>query len=132
MARLLSFVGDGASGATALFVGTVRDHNDRGRVFEIEYESYREMAEGRLAEIEAEMIKKWNLNKVALIHRVGTLRVGEASVAIAVSAPHRKEAFEACRFGIDSVKSRVPIWKKEVMESGAFWASGLPLEDDVL
>src|SRR5262249_10614441 len=123
---------DAAAGATALFVGTVRDHNDKGRVFEIQYESYREMAEGRLAEIEAEIMKKWNLNKVALVHRIGNLRVGEASVAVAVSAPHRKEAFEACRFGIDAVKSRVPIWKKEVMESGAFWATGVSLKDDVL
>jgi len=79
------------------------------------------MAEKILQEIEIEVHKKWNINKFVAIHRTGTLKVGEVSVAVAVSAEHRKEAFDACRFGIDSIKEKAPIWKKEFAESGTEW-----------
>jgi len=119
--KLLNDVSDQSSGASVLFTGTVRDHNEQDKVAKLHYEAYQEMAEKILQEIEIEIHKKWNINKFIAIHRTGTLKVGEVSVAVAVSAEHRKEAFEACRFGIDSIKEKAPIWKKEFAESGTEW-----------
>ncbi len=119
--KLLNDVSDQSSGASVLFTGTVRDHNEQDKVAKLHYEAYQEMAEKILQEIEIEVHKKWNINKFVAIHRTGTLKVGEVSVAVAVSAEHRKEAFEACKFGIDSVKEKAPIWKKEFAESGTEW-----------
>jgi len=119
--KLLNDVSDQSSGASVFFTGTVRDHNEQDKVTKLHYEAYQEMAEKILQEIEIEVHKKWNINKFIAIHRTGTLKVGEVSVAIAVSAEHRKEAFEACRFGIDSIKEKAPIWKKEFAESGTEW-----------
>ena len=123
--KLLSDVSDQSSGASILFTGTVRDHNEQDKVSKLHYEAYQEMAEKILQEIENEIHTKWKINKFVAIHRTGTLKVGEVSVAIAVSAEHRKEAFEACKFGIDSIKEKVPIWKKEFAESGAEWLEGV-------
>ncbi len=117
--KLLSDVSDQSSGASVLFTGTVRDHNEHDKVSKLHYEAYQEMAEKILQEIENEIHTKWKINKFVAIHRTGTLKVGEVSVAIAVSAEHRKEAFEACKFGIDSIKEKAPIWKKEFAESAA-------------
>ncbi len=117
---------DRSAGGTTLFIGSVRDHNEKGTVSEIYYEAYKEMAEEKMAEIEKEVRKRWNINKFVAIHRIGNLKVGEPSVAIAVSAEHRQEAFEACKYGIDEIKTRVPIWKKEVSESGVAWVEGIP------
>jgi len=119
--KLLNDVSDQSSGASVLFTGTVRDHNEQDKVTKLHYEAYQEMAEKILQEIEIEVHKKWNINKFVAIHRTGTLKVGEVSVAVAVSAEHRKEAFEACKFGIDSIKEKAPIWKKEFAESGTEW-----------
>jgi len=119
--KLLNDVSDQSSGASVLFTGTVRDHNEQDKVAKLHYEAYQEMAEKILQEIEIEIHKKWNINKFVAIHRTGTLKVGEVSVAVAVSAEHRKEAFEACKFGIDSIKEKAPIWKKEFAESGTEW-----------
>jgi len=119
--KLLNDVSDQSSGASVLFTGTVRDHNEQDKVTKLHYEAYQEMAEKILQEIEIEVHKKWNINKFVAIHRTGTLKVGEVSVAVAVSAEHRKEAFDACRFGIDSIKEKAPIWKKEFAESGTEW-----------
>jgi len=119
--KLLSDVSDQSSGASVLFTGTVRDHNKHGQVSKLHYEAYQEMAEKILQEIENEIHTKWKINKFVAIHRTGTLKVGEVSVAIAVSAEHRKEAFEACKFGIDAIKEKAPIWKKEFAKSGAEW-----------
>jgi len=121
VAKLLNYVSDHGSGASVLFTGTVRDHNKQDKVSKLHYEAYPEMAEKILQEIEVEVLAKWKLNKFVAIHRIGTLKVGEASVAVAVSSEHRKEAFEACKFGIDSIKEKAPIWKKEFAESGAKW-----------
>jgi len=123
--KLLNDVSDQSSGASVLFTGTVRDHNKQDKVSKLHYEAYQEMAEKILQEIENEIHTKWKINKFVAIHRTGTLKVGEVSVAIAVSAEHRKEAFEACKFGIDSIKEKAPIWKKEFAQSGTEWLEGV-------
>ncbi len=123
--KLLNDVSDTSSGASVLFTGTVRDHNKQDKVSKLHYEVYQEMAEKILKEIENEIHAKWKINKFIAIHRTGTLKVGEVSVAVAVSSEHRKEAFEACKFGIDSIKEKAPIWKKEFAESGAEWLEGV-------
>ena len=123
--KLLNDVSDQSSGACIVFTGTVRDHNKQGKVSKLHYEAYQEMAEKILQEIENEIHTKWKINKFIAIHRTGTLKVGEVSVAVAVSSEHRKEAFEACKFGIDSIKEKAPIWKKEFAESGAEWLEGV-------
>jgi len=122
--KLLNYVNDQSSGASVLFTGTVRDHNEQDKVSKLHYEVYQEMAEKILQEIENEVHAKWKINKFIAIHRTGTLKVGEVSVAVAVSSEHRKEAFEACKFGIDSIKEKAPIWKKEFSESGTEWLEG--------
>ena len=123
--KLLDYVSDQSSGASVLFTGTVRDHNEQDKVSELHYEAYQEMAEKILQEIENEIHAKWKINKFIAIHRTGTLKVGEVSVAVAVSSEHRKEAFEACKFAIDSIKEKAPIWKKEFAESGTEWLEGV-------
>ena len=121
---------DRSSGGTVLFIGSVRDHNKKGSVSEIYYEAYKEMAEEKIAEIEDEVRKRWNVRKFVAIHRIGNLRVGEPSVAVAVSSEHRKEAFEACKYGIDEIKTRVPIWKKEASASGTVWVEDVSPKSD--
>jgi molybdopterin synthase catalytic subunit len=106
-------------GAVALFLGTVRDLTGEQITIFLDYEAYAPMAEKKLAEIETEIHEKWPVGKVAMVHRLGRLGVGEVSVAIAVSCPHRAEAFEACRYAIDTIKQLVPIWKKENAPNGA-------------
>ena len=123
--KLLDYVSDQSSGASVLFTGTIRDHNEQDKVSKLHYEAYQEMAEKILQEIENEVHAKWKINKFIAIHRTGTLKVGEVSVAVAVSSDHRKEAFEACKFGIDSIKKKAPIWKKEFSESGTEWLEGV-------
>jgi molybdopterin synthase catalytic subunit len=105
-------------GAVVLFLGTVRDLTGEQVTVSLDYEAYVPMAEKKLAEIEFEIHNKWPVEKVAMVHRLGRLEVGEVSVAIAVSCPHRDEAFAACRFAIDAVKQLVPIWKKENAPDG--------------
>jgi molybdopterin synthase catalytic subunit len=109
-----------SSGATVLFTGSVRDHSDdKEKVSEVYYEAYEKMVENTLLEIEDEVLKKWNVKKFITIHRIGELKVNEISVAIAVSTEHRQDAFDACRYTIDNIKTRAPIWKKEIFDSGA-------------
>ncbi len=122
---LLANVRDDSAGATVLFLGTVRNHNDGYTVSGIYYEAYVRMVEEAMAKIEEETVKRWNLKKFAAVHRVGNLKIGEASVAIAVSSEHRDEAFEAGRYAIDRIKTEVPIWKKErIGDRGEIWAQG--------
>jgi len=106
-----------------LFTGTVRDHAEgRPGVTALEYEAYEEEVCPRLSAIVAEARRQWStLGRVALLHRVGALAVGETSVLIVVSAPHRAEAFEAARYCIDTLKATVPIWKRETWEGGSDW-----------
>src|SRR5438046_10383354 len=100
-------------GAVALFLGTVRDLTGEQVTEFLDYEAYPPMAEKKMAEIEAEVRRRWTVGEVALVHRLGRLGVGEVSVAVAVTAPHRAAAFDACRYAIDTLKEGVPIWKKE-------------------
>ena len=123
--KLLDYVSDQSSGASVLFTGTIRDHNEQDKVSKLHYEAYQEMAVKILQEIENEIHTKWKINKFIAIHRTGTLKIGEVSVAVAVSSEHRKEAFEACKFGIDSIKEKAPIWKKEFSKSGTEWLEGV-------
>ncbi len=110
---VLRLVASGSAGAIDIFVGTTRDNADRRSVRSLEYEAHEAMALKEMERITAEADRRWKLTGVAVVHRTGRVLVGEASVAIAVSAPHRAEAFEACRFIIDTLKQTVPIWKKE-------------------
>ncbi len=114
-------VADERAGAVATFTGTVR-RQSRGRdVTRLEYEAYAEMAEDVMAQIAGELEERYELCAISIHHRVGTLEVGEASVAIAVSAPHRQDALAACKDAIDRLKETVPLWKKEVYEGGEEW-----------
>jgi molybdopterin synthase catalytic subunit/molybdopterin converting factor small subunit len=109
------------AGAVATFVGTVR-RRSRGRdVLRLEYEAYEEMAEEMLRALAADLKARHDLSEVAIHHRVGRVEIGEPSVVIAVSAPHRAAALEACREAIDALKETIPLWKKEVYEGGAEW-----------
>ena len=117
---------DQSAGATVLFTGSVRDHNEKERVSGIYYEAYLEMAKNVLVEIENEVLRKWHVRKFIAIHRIGSLKVNEISVAIAITTEHRQDAFEACKYTIDNIKTRIPIWKKELLESGnATWKDGI-------
>jgi len=111
-------------GAVVVFSGTVRDHaKGREGVSLLEYEAYEQHVEPRLEAIAVEMRNKWpDLSRVVLAHRTGALSVGESSVVVAVSSPHRPDAFEAARFGIDTLKATIPIWKREVWKDGEDWA----------
>jgi len=113
------------AGGTVLFIGTVRDNSEAGQVDLIRYEAYEPMAVKSLREIEEDVADAWPDAKIKVVHRVGELRVGEVSVAVAVSAPHRAEAFEACRHAIERIKRDVPIWKKERLVGGKeVWVEG--------
>lgn len=106
-------------GAVITFLGTVRDLTDGQETVALDYEAYPEMAEQKLAEIESETRSRWPVGAIALVHRLGHLEVSEISVAVAVSCPHRADAFEACRYAIDRLKEVVPIWKKENWSDGS-------------
>lgn len=111
-------------GALCVFTGVVRNHNDGKSVLYLEYEGYEEMVEAIFAEIAAEARTRFGVSRVRIVHRLGRMEIGEASVAVAVSSPHRGEAFEACRFAIDTLKHKAPIWKKEFYEDGSSWLEG--------
>lgn len=112
------------NGAVVTFCGVVRDNSGGRRTDYLVYDAYEEMAERKMAEIGAEVERRWNIGDIAMLHRVGRLEIGEISVLIAVSSPHRPQAFEACRYAIDRLKEVVPIWKKEVGEDGTSWVEG--------
>jgi molybdopterin synthase catalytic subunit len=112
------------SGGIVLFIGCVRNHSEGHDVDWLEYEAYIPMAEQKLRQVIDEACERWPIHQVAIQHRLGRLEIGEDAVVIAVSAPHRAEAFEACRYVIDRIKEIVPIWKKEVGSSGAVWVGG--------
>ena len=116
-----ALVANPGAGATATFIGTVRDHGRGKPVTHLEYEAYAPAAELALAQIGDEIRQRWGVEHVAIAHRVGSLPVGEASVVISVASPHREAAFEACRYAIERIKEIVPIWKKEHYADGAAW-----------
>jgi molybdopterin synthase catalytic subunit len=114
-------VADERAGGVATFMGTVRRQSRGREVTRLEYEAYAEMAEDVMAQLARELLERYELCAVAIHHRVGTLGIGEASVVVAVSAPHRQDALAACKDAIDTLKETVPLWKKEVYEGGEEW-----------
>jgi len=116
-------------GALVLFFRVVRDEDQGRKVRYLEYDAYRSMAEKEMRSVGAEVIARWPSTRIAMRHRIGRLAVGETALIIAVSAPHRGEAFEACRHAIDRIKEVVPIWKKETWEDGEAWLEGHPVQD---
>jgi len=115
---ILAQVASNAAGAVVLFLGTTREFTKGRQTESLDYECYPQMAEAKLAELEAQAREKWPLVDVSIVHRLGRLELGEASIAIAVSSPHRQAAFEAGKWLIDTIKEDVPIWKQEN------WADG--------
>jgi molybdopterin synthase catalytic subunit len=118
---LESAVRTDADGAVLVFRGVARRYSHGREVVHLEYEAYPEMAEKVMAEIADEIKRKWPVSRVAIVHRTGVLEIGQASVVIAISAPHRAEAFAAGQYAIDRLKHVVPIWKKEVWSDGSQW-----------
>jgi len=118
LASLFAFVSSPQAGAVVNFVGTVREFSSGKKVRGLTYEAYEPMAEKELLRIAKEMMERWRLCKVAIVHRIGELEVGEVAVAIFVSAPHRADAFEAARHAIERIKEIVPIWKREHFADG--------------
>lgn len=115
-------VGDQAAGGIVIFSGVVRNAKDGRPVKYLEYEAHAPMAEAKMREIGDHAHQRWpSVKHVAMLHRTGRLEIGESSVLIAVSATHRKEAFEACHYAIDTLKQIVPVWKKEYFEDGDVW-----------
>jgi len=122
--QVIARLADPGNGAVVTFVGVVRDNTDGRPVLYLEYEAYPEMAEEMLRQIGAEVQQRWeSIRQVAIVHRVGRLGIGEASVVIALSAAHRPEMFDALHYAIDRLKEIVPIWKKEVWSDGSEWRS---------
>lgn len=126
--EIMSELQDNSAGAISVFMGNVRNRGRSGNVSEIYYEAYSEMAEQKMREIENEAQTKWGIKKLVAIHRIGNIKVGESSIIIGVSSEHRHEAFEACKYVINNVKTRVPIWKKEISKESQKWADGILLE----
>lgn len=121
---LLQEVCSAADGAVALFVGTVRESNRGRAVLHLEYQAYPEMAGSQMAQIEQDTLGRFAVSAVSIVHRTGRLSIGDVAVCVAVAAPHRDEAFAACREVIERLKSEVAIWKKEAFEGGTVWIEG--------
>jgi molybdopterin synthase catalytic subunit len=120
-AEVVGRVAGDDTGGVVSFVGAVRDHSRGHAIKFLEYEAYPEMAEREMEKIADEAAQRWPGTRVAIAHRVGHLEIGDAAVVIVAAAAHRAEAFDACRFAIDTLKQTVPIWKKEVATDGAYW-----------
>jgi molybdopterin synthase catalytic subunit len=125
---IIAAVATPQSGAMDIFIGTVRNNSGARKISRLEYSAYVPMAEKLMTAIELDLRSKWSVHEVIMVHRVGMLEVGDVAVVTAVSSAHRKEAFEACRFAIDQIKSIVPIWKKEFADDGEMWVEGEHLE----
>jgi molybdopterin synthase catalytic subunit len=121
---LMAAVSHPSVGGIVVFEGVVRDNARGKQVHYLEYDVYEEMAQQQIHTIITEAQQRWGVERVAVAHRFGRLEIGEASVIIAVASPHRAEAFDACRYIIDTLKSTVPIWKKEVATNGEEWVEG--------
>ncbi len=110
-----------SNGAVVTFLGTTRRTSMGKTVLHLEYEAYRPMALRKLREIVAEIVQKWRIEDVSVVHRIGRLEIEDISLVVAVASPHRREAFAACGYVVDRIKETVPIWKKEVFEDGQVW-----------
>ena len=122
----LDFVSSPSAGGIDIFVGTVRDNTKGRKVVHLEFEAYGPMAISEMQKIAEQAKAKWPVEKIAVHHRIGNLKIGEIAVIIAVSTPHRKASFEACQYAIDTLKQTVPIWKKEIFEDGEVWVAAHP------
>ena len=122
----IDYVQHPGSGGVAVFIGTVRDQTKGKAVLRLEFEAYAPMAISEMTKIAQTMADRWQAHRIAIYHREGILQIGEVAVVIAVSTPHRKAAFEACQYAIDTLKETVPIWKKEVFEDGEVWVAAHP------
>lgn len=118
---LIKHVSCPEAGAVSTFSGIVRNHNKGKGVLYLEYEGYAPMAEKELQAISEEAQQKWDLHQIAIVHRLGRLEIGESAVAIAISSSHRKDGLNALQFVIDTLKVRIPVWKKEYWEDGSMW-----------
>ena len=116
------------NGAVNAFLGVTRNSTDGRAVIKLEYECYLPMAQKKLEEIRLEAIEKWKISSVAIGHRIGALAIGETSLVVAVSGPHRSPVFEVCQYIVDRIKEVVPIWKKEFFEDGAIWVDSIQCE----
>ncbi len=125
-AQVYTHLIDAHSGGICVFVGTVREFTNNEQVISLEFEAYKTMAINEMQKIAEEATQKWSLNKVVIHHAVGLKKVTEAVVIVGVSSAHRDACFEACRFLIDTLKKRVPIWKKEVFSNKSVWVSAHP------
>jgi MoaE-MoaD fusion protein len=121
LVTVIAEVEDDRAGAIATFVGTVRAESRGRKVIRLEYEAYEGMAENVMADLAEQLNQRYDLCAVAITHRVGVCEIGDVSIAIAVSAPHRQDALAACKDAIDTLKETVPLWKKEVYEGGEEW-----------
>ena len=124
LAAAVRYVRADQDGAIVTFDGFARNESHGRRTVYLEYEAYEPMALAKMQEIVTQIHEKFSIHRIVIVHRLGRLEIGETSVFIAVSAPHRAAAFDACRFAIDTLKRTVPIWKKEYFEDGAVWADG--------
>ena len=124
ISRVLSEVGTDSDGAVVSFVGRVRNFSNEKTVLHIEFEAYNEMARKEIKKAADDACEKWHLNSCLVMHRFGRIEIGEACIIIAVSSPHRKEAFQAAQYIIDAIKKEVPIWKKEFYSDGSSWING--------
>ena len=125
-ALTISAVESDDCGGIDVFIGQVRNSTQNKKVLGLEFEAYDPMAIKEMQKIADEACRRWPVKKIAIHHRKGALKIGEIAVVIAVSAPHRVAAFEACRFAIDTLKETVPIWKKEFFEDGDVWVAAHP------
>ena len=126
MEALLREVEGEDAGGVVTFTGTVRNHSRGHAIDHLEYEAYEPMAEKEMRKIARQVGERWPEVRIAISHRVGRLEIGDAAVMIAAASPHRGEAFDACRYAIDTLKQTVPIWKKEFAESGTYWVEENP------
>lgn len=121
-----TFVQAPEAGGTVIFIGTVRNKTHQKKVIRLEFEAYEPMAIREMDKIAQQALEQFSITKVAIHHRIGVLEIGEVPVVIAVSAPHRGAAFDACEYCIDTLKETVPIWKKEIFEDGDVWVAAHP------
>ena len=110
-----------SNGAVVTFLGTTRRTSMGKTVLHLEYEAYRPMALRKLREIADEIVQKWRIEDVSIVHRIGRLEIEDISLVVAIASPHRREAFQACGYVVDRIKETVPIWKKEFFEDGQMW-----------
>jgi MoaE-MoaD fusion protein len=129
--RLIEAARQGEDGAVVVFDGIVRNHTRNRRTLHLDYEAYEEMATNQIDGLSRDAITRFGVRHVTLVHRLGRLQVGETSVLIVVASAHRAQAFDACRWLIDTLKKTVPIWKKETFVDGAVWAAGEPFPEGI-